>query len=66
MGPQGPCLRCPERSAEPEVRRSEPSRFFNVEYPIAADLVAGKEKATVRFQAAAGSSVAGVFGIRMI
>jgi uncharacterized protein len=55
-----------QRVAELEVRRSEPSRFFNVEYPIAADLVAGQEKVTVCFQDAEDRSVVGVFGIRMI
>jgi len=54
------------RVAEQEVRRSEPSRFYSVEYPIAANLIQGKEKVTVRFQAAEDSSVAGVFGLRMI
>jgi len=55
-----------QRVAEQEVSRSEPGRFFNVEYPLTTDLIQGKEKVTVRFQAAKDSSVAGVFGIRMI
>lgn len=48
------------------VGRSEPSRFFDVEYALPANLVQGKEKVTVRFQAIEDGSVAGVFGIRMI
>ncbi|UCD52057.1 MAG: glycoside hydrolase family 127 protein [Phycisphaerales bacterium] len=55
-----------QRIAEQEVGRDEPSRFFDLEYPIPAELVVGKEKVTVRFQAKENSSVAGVFGIRMI
>ena len=55
-----------QQIAEQEVGRSEPSRFFDVEYPIPAPLVAGKENVTVRFQAKEDSSVAGVFGLRMI
>jgi len=55
-----------QRVAEQEVDRTEPARFYDVEYPIPADLIQGKEKVTVRFQATAGNSVAGVFGIRMI
>ena len=55
-----------QRIAEQEVGRSEPGRFFDVEYPIASSLIEGKEKVTVRFQATEGHSVAGVFGIRMI
>jgi len=54
------------RVAEQEVDRSEPARFYDAEYPIPADLIQGKEKVTVRFQATAGNAVAGVFGIRMI
>lgn len=48
------------------VERTSPARFFDVEYPIPADLVKGKEKVTVRFQAVAGNEVATVFGVRMI
>jgi hypothetical protein len=55
-----------KRVAEQEVARSEPARFYDVEYAIDPGLVKGKEKVTVRFQAIEGSSVAGVFGIRMI
>jgi len=55
-----------QRVAEQEVGRSEPSRFFDVEYPIPTEMIAGKVKVTVRFQAKADSSVAGVFGLRMI
>ncbi len=55
-----------QRLAEQEVGRSEPARFFDVEYPVTAGLVQGKEKVTVRFQAVGDNSVAGVFGIRMI
>ncbi|HKE35508.1 MAG TPA: beta-L-arabinofuranosidase domain-containing protein [Candidatus Acidoferrum sp.] len=48
------------RSPEQEVR------FFDVEYAIPAELLAGKQKVTVRFEAAAGSDIPGVFGIRMV
>ena len=44
----------------------EQSGFFDVEYSIPAELVKGKQKVTVRFQADEGSEVARVFGIRMI
>ena len=50
-----------------QLESSEPARFFDVEYAIPADLVKGKEKVTVRFQATAGNEIATrVFGIRMI
>jgi len=40
--------------------------FFDIEYTIPRNLVRGKEKVTVRFEAAGDSSIATVFGIRMI
>jgi len=49
-----------------EVIRSIPARFFDVEYSIDADIIKGKKKVTVRFQAREGSYIASVFGIRMI
>ncbi len=48
------------RSPEQEVR------FFDVEYAIPSDLVEGKQKITVRFEASPGSDIPGVFGIRII
>ena len=44
----------------------EKSEFFDVRYAVPAAAVAGKQKVTVRFQAAAGSEVAAVYGIRMV
>jgi hypothetical protein len=41
-------------------------RFFDVEYPIAADLSVNKNKVTVRFQAANGRSTPSVFGVRIV
>jgi DUF1680 family protein len=41
-------------------------RFFDVEYAIPRELVANKQKVTVRFEAAEGNDIPGVFGIRMI
>ena len=55
-----------EHIGHQEMTRSSPPRFFDVEYPIDADIVKGKKKVTVRFQATEGSSIASVFGIRMI
>ena len=49
-------------------RRSpeEPVRFFDVTYPIPADLAQGKQEVTVRFQAPEGNDIPGVFGIRIV
>jgi len=44
----------------------EDLRFFDVEYAIPAELVQGKQKVTVRFEAPAGGEIPGVFGIRMV
>lgn len=42
-------------------------RLFDVEYKLPAELVAGKEKVTVRFEAAGGARVTPtVFGVRMV
>jgi len=55
-----------QRIGQEQLENSEPARFFDVEYAIPADLIQGKERITVRFQAAEGSSTAGVYGIRTI
>jgi uncharacterized protein len=41
-------------------------RFFDVKYPLPLDMVKGKQKVTVRFQAKDGGTIAGVFGIRTV
>jgi uncharacterized protein len=55
-----------QRVAAQELRFADPQRFFDVEYPVPADLVRSKRKVTVRFQAKTGSQIATVFGLRMI
>jgi hypothetical protein len=40
--------------------------FFDVEYPVPAELLSGKERVTLRFQATQGNEIGAVFGIRMI
>jgi hypothetical protein len=52
--------------ASEEFRISDPQRFFDVEQSIPPDLVKGKTRVTVRFQAKERSQVATVFGLRMI
>ena len=54
------------RVAGQQVRLSNAPQFFDAEYPIPPDLIRGKEKVTVRFQAKDGSQIATVFGLRMI
>jgi uncharacterized protein len=55
-----------KKIADQTVERGTQQRFYETEYAIPADVVHGKSKVTVRFKAAAGSTVATVFGVRMI
>jgi DUF1680 family protein len=48
------------RSPEQEVK------FFDIEYPLPADLIAGKKKVTVRFEARNDRSTPSVFGLRIV
>ena len=48
------------------VERKLPGAFYDVELPIPAELVAGKEKVTVRFEATQNNEIAAIFGIRMV
>ena len=52
--------------ADQDLRLTEPPRFFDVEYPVPAELLQGKDRVTVRFEAKQGSQIATVFGLRMI
>ena len=59
-------VRVGEQTIERYRPGSSSGRFFDVEYAIPADLVTGKQKVTVRFQAKGGNETGAVFGIRMI
>ena len=48
------------------VEKGGVPHFFDVQYAIPANLVSGKQKVTIRFQATNGNEIAAVFGIRMI
>ncbi len=54
-----------QRVGEQTIPENSVSRFFDAEYPISPELVRGKPKVTVRFQAATGE-VGPVFGVRII
>ena len=41
-------------------------RFFDVKYALPIEMVKGKQKVTVRFQAKEGDAIPGVFGIRTV
>ena len=52
------------RLAEQTIERSEPPRFLEIEYVIPAEMTAGKQKVTVRFQATRGNPIGAVYGLR--
>ncbi len=47
------------------LRMDAPGRFWDKAYPLPAEMLAGKEQITVRFQAKPGNYAGGVFGIRV-
>lgn len=58
-----------KRIGQQTIERRSPeqvSRFFDVEYPIPADVVKGKQRVSIRFQATEGNEIAAVFGLRML
>jgi hypothetical protein len=58
-----------KRIGEQTFERRSPElviRFFDVEYPIPAESVKGKQKVIVRFQAVEPNEIAAVFGLRMV
>ncbi len=48
------------------LHQDAPEKFWEKTYPLPAELIAGKEKVTVRFQAKPGNFAGGVFGIRVM
>ena len=59
-------VRVGEQTLERHRPGSSSGSFFDVEYSVSPDLVRGKQKVTVRFQAKGGNETGSVFGIRMI
>jgi uncharacterized protein len=59
-----------QRVGEQTIQRwlpgSAAGKFFDVEYKIPAELLTGKQKVTVRFQATGGLEVAAVYGVRIV
>jgi uncharacterized protein len=54
-----------QRVAEQALPESSEARFFDERYSVPAELVRGRQKATVRFQAT-GNEAGPVFGVRII
>jgi len=54
-----------QQTIEP-ITPEQDARFFDVEYKIPAETLAGKAKMTVRFEAVSGNEIAAVCALRMI
>lgn len=52
--------------ATQELNGNQRGRFFDVEYPLPATLLAGKDKVTIRLQAKPGSIAGGLFGCAVL
>jgi len=55
-----------QRIATQTLNRNRPGAFFDVTYPIPADLTRGKPRVTVRVQAHPGKTAGGLFGVRTL
>ena len=55
-----------QRIGDQAFAQSSVSRFFEVEYPLPAEMTRGKQKVTIKFQATGGNEVAPVFAVRTI
>jgi DUF1680 family protein len=55
-----------KRVGEQVVEKNGEPHFFDVEYAVPSDLMQGRQKVTVRFEATKGNEIAAVFGVRMI
>lgn len=55
-----------KKLATQELKNDRPGEFFTVEYPLPVEMLKGKEKITVRFQASAHGIAGGVFGCSIL
>lgn len=55
-----------EKIATQKLERNKPNEFFAAEYPIPAELTAGKQQVTVKFEAHPGGTAGGVFDCRVL
>jgi DUF1680 family protein len=52
--------------ATQSLQNDKPGEFFDVTYPIPADVTRGKQKITIRFQGQPGNMAGGFYGVRII
>jgi uncharacterized protein len=55
-----------QKVGEQTIEARGETKFYDVEYQIPANLVAGKKKVTVRFEATGGNEIGAVYGIRTV
>ena len=55
-----------QKLATQRLQNNWPDQFHDQVYPLPAELLAGKQKITVRFQAQPGATAGGVFGVRVM
>jgi hypothetical protein len=48
------------------LANNAPGRFYDVEVPLPSEVLAGKQKIVVRFQARPANFAGGVFGLRVV
>jgi hypothetical protein len=52
--------------AEPHLSPDQEKQFVDASYVIPPELIAGKSKVTVRFQATDGNDIGAIFGVRTV
>lgn len=55
-----------EKIATQRLDNNKPGQFYDEIYPLPENVVRGKQRVTVKFQAHAGSTAGGVFGVRLV
>ena len=55
-----------QKVASQRLHNDHPDEFFDVEYPVPAELTRGKSRVTVKFQAAPHGTAGGVFDFRVV
>lgn len=55
-----------QKIATQSLHNDKPNQFWDVLYPLRADLLNGKERVTIRFVAQPGNTAGGIFGARML
>lgn len=52
--------------ATQRLENNKPGLFFDVEYPVPVELIAGKEFIAIKFQSHPGKRAGGIFGLRIV